>query len=186
MRVAMSVLGKGFWALVIAATGAGGALSARPASAADVDAYLIKGTAALIEHTPEAWSYALSNVACVDASPVPTYVDLPADNRGVCASATGGGTIDGACGSGLITAGWTFAEPGESDSAVMYGEGVMVNNLAVIVANPTAVSGDGYFDPPSSTSPGTAVTLAAFAPASVPSPCGGGGLTLAAAVVAAY
>ena len=169
--MARTALGKGIGVLfaLSAATGLGVAHDA-PVRAADADVYLMDAAVSATGVNPflATATYRLVSGACL-ARPLPTggevpsYVDVASETTGVCTSVTGGGTVTGVCNTGVITANWSFSEPGESDNATMVGDGVVVQGIAIIVAHPSSVlPGDGYFDPSSSSTPGSAITVAAF------------------------
>ena len=177
------------WAVVVH----GASTSAQDADLYAVQAFITPGPLALGVSSP---SYTLSSGVCaplVVPSPVsttvPGYLDVPPDEKGNCTSVTGGGTLWVAnCNNGFVTAAWTLKEP-NGDSALFDGSGVMVGGVAVIVAAPavSALGTTGYWDPMSTASPGSAVSVALFAPTGT-SPCPDSSYIgqVTAAIVAAY
>jgi hypothetical protein len=174
MRVAKSLLRKGFCLLCALSAGTGMTVGlGTPASAADVDIYVMDAGVSPtgIGVLPGTASYALQHGTCLDqplpppiGGQVPTYFDLPSGGTGVCSAVTGGGdlSVNAGCTTGTITADWTFTEPG-NDNALLVGDGVIVDGVAVIAAVPNSlVSGLGYWDPSSATTPGSAAMLAVF------------------------
>jgi hypothetical protein len=189
------VLRKGVCLLValVAGTGATAALATPAAAAGDVDLFLFK---AGVTHDPPSLlsatqvSYSFINGGCVDVSlpppagvTLPTYVDLPEGETGVCPSVTGGGDLFAQCSTGMIRANWTLTEP-DSDNAVFAGEGVIINGIAIVAGTPSSeLPGLGYVDP-GSPAAGSAVAVAAFLP-EAGAICGGNGGDIMKNVVAA-
>lgn len=115
------------------------------------------------------FQYGLSGVCAAVTVPSPAsatvsgYVDVPGDDSGACGAVTGGGTATLAyCSTGSISADWNLSEPG--DTAHLVADGIIVGGVAVMVAQPAAMPGEGYWDPSTSGSPGSAVSVALFAP----------------------
>jgi len=199
MRAAKSVLRKGFCLLCALSAGTGMTVAVgTPASAADVDIYLMDAGVSPtgIGVFLGAASYALQRGTCLEQplpSPiggqVPTYADEPSGGTGVCSAVTGSGDLWVAgCTTGTITADWTFTEPGP-DNALLVGDGVIVDGVAVIAAVPTNLTtGHGYWDPTSATTPGSAAVLALFTsePTAICGTSSGVMDNVDAAVVASY
>ena len=170
MSVVRIALRKGIYLLITLTAAAGPTvpLADPVAAAGDVDAFLFS---AGVSHgpigggLPTTVSYSFVNGACIAVAALPSYVDLPEGETGVCRSVTGTGELTVTCTTGAITADWTFTEP-DNDLPVFDGSGVIINGIAILAGSPAtapAVPGQGYFDP-GSPQPGSAVAVAAFLP----------------------
>jgi hypothetical protein len=144
------------------------AMSPAPASAVDADVYIVAGlvTPATTVSVPGLTTTYSVGAACKTEGSVSTYVDLSRSETGGCSvggSPAGSLTLTG-CSTGAIAAtSWQLKEP-SNESATFTGSGVVVGGVTLIAGSPLHGSGNGYWDPSTSITPGTAVVVGVLTP----------------------